>query len=261
MKVKESILKLINLEGKTAVVTGGASGIGLASAKKLGECGASVAILDTNKEKGEKAVKNLETVGVKAMYRHCDVSNSEEVKKVISEINKRFNSIDILFNNAGIIVRKNATDISEKEWDLVSAVNMKGIYLLSHYVIPIMRKTGGSIINTGSGWGHKGGPDAISYCATKGAVVNMTKAMAIDLGQYNIRVNCVSPGDTDTELLRGEAKQLGEDMDSFMKDAASRPINRVGTPDDIANAVLFFASDLSSWISGTSLIVDGGGLA
>jgi len=121
---------------------------------------------------------------------------------------------------------------------------------------------GGSIINTGSGWGLKGGDNAAAYCAAKGGLVNLTRAMAIDHGKENIRVNCVCPGDTDTPLLRSEGKQLGIEEDLFLKSSAKgRPIERLGTPDDIANAVLFFASNLSTWITGSTLIVDGGGLA
>jgi len=120
---------------------------------------------------------------------------------------------------------------------------------------------GGSIINTGSGWSLKGGPDAVSYCAVKGGVLNLTRAMAIDHGPHNIRVNCVCPGDVDTPLLRSECAQLGEDEKEFLNDAADRPLNRVGTPVDIANAVLFFASDMSTWVTGVHLVVDGGGIA
>ena len=120
---------------------------------------------------------------------------------------------------------------------------------------------GGSIINIGSGWSLKGGPKAASYCAAKGGVVNLTRAMAIDHGKDNIRVNCVCPGDVDTPLLLSECAQLGQDAQSFMREAANRPLARVGTPEDVANAVLFLSSPMASWITGTALVVDGGGLA
>ena len=162
-----------------------------------------------------------------------------------------------------MIRRKNVLDLEEADWDLTVNVNMKAIYLLSRYVIPIMIEEGksGSIINTGSGWSLKGGPDAVAYCAAKGGVLNMTRAMAIDHGKQGIRVNCVCPGDIDTPLLRGEAKQLGVNEEEFLKEAADRPLNRVGIPEDVALAVLFLASDLSKWVTGTFLLVDGGGLA
>ena len=170
--------------------------------------------------------------------------------------------IDILCNCAGIAIRKDVVELTEDEWDIALDVTLKGIYILSREVVPHMiRSGGGSIINIGSGWSLKGGPRAASYCAAKGGVVNLTRAMAIDHGQHNIRVNCVCPGDVDTPMLRSECAQLGEDEQAFMREAANRPLARVGTPDDVANAVLFLASPMSSWITGAALVVDGGGLA
>jgi NAD(P)-dependent dehydrogenase (short-subunit alcohol dehydrogenase family) len=152
-------------------------------------------------------------------------------------------------------------DISEDNWDRVMAVNVKSIYLLSREVIPHMQTQGsGSIVNTASGWGLAGGARAAVYCASKGAVVLLTKAMAIDHGPQ-IRVNCICPGDTDTAMLRSEATQLGEDSTRFLTDAARRPLGRVGTPEEVAQAVLYLASDASSFVTGTALLVDGGGLA
>jgi NAD(P)-dependent dehydrogenase (short-subunit alcohol dehydrogenase family) len=142
------------------------------------------------------------------------------------------------------------------------AVNVKSIFLMCKYVVPVMAAAGGgSIINTGSGWGLNGGPRAISYCASKGAVVNMTRALAIDHGPQNIRVNSVCPGDIDTPMLRNEARQLGQAETDFLAEAADRPLRRFGSPDEVAQAVLYLASDASSYVTGTALVVDGGGLA
>ena len=142
------------------------------------------------------------------------------------------------------------------------AVNLKGPFVCVQEALPALRRRGGgSIINIGSGWSLKGGPKAASYCAAKGGAVNLTRAMAIDHGKHNIRVNCVCPGDVVTPMLLSECAQLGEDKQAFMREAANRPLARVGTPDDIANAVLFLASPMSSWITGAALVVDGGGLA
>ena len=142
------------------------------------------------------------------------------------------------------------------------AVNLKAPFLLSKYSIPLMKKgEGGSIINISSGWGLKGGPKAVAYCASKAGLINLSRAMAIDHGEDGIRVNCVSPGDTDTGLLRDEARQLGENEEQFLSQAADRPLGRLGTPQDIGNAVLFLASDMAEWVTGANIVVDGGGLA
>lgn len=254
---------VLSLEGKVAVITGAASGIGYASAELLAEFGAQVILLDINEKKGEEAAGKIRELGGKACFMKCDVTSAQDCKKVVEEIKNKYGRIDILHNNAGIIIRKTVVDLEEDEWDLAVDVCLKGVYLLSKYVIPVMAAGGGgSIINTGSGWGLKGGDKAASYCAAKGGVVNLTRAMAIDHGEQNIRVNCVCPGDTDTPLLRGEARQMGVNEEEFLKSSArERPLRRIGTPRDVANAVLFFASDLSMWITGSVLVVDGGGLA
>lgn len=259
---KNRILDLISLDGQVAIVTGAASGIGLATAKLLAEMGTTIGLIDINESDGIDATEQIKESGGNAKFFLCDVTSDSECKKTVEAIHKEFGKIDILFNNAGVIRRKNVLDLEEKDWDLIVDVNLKAIYLLSRHVIPIMIKgKGGSIINNGSGWGIKGGSNAVAYCAAKGGVVNMTRAMAIDHGKHGIRVNCVCPGDVDTPLLRGEAKQLGVDEETFMKEAAERPLNRVGDPQDIAYAVLYLASNLSSWVTGTTIIVDGGGLA
>lgn len=250
------------LEGKVAVITGGASGIGLATAKLLSELGTKTVILDIDLQKGEDTEKNLKEAGLDVEFLKCDVTNTQDCQNVADSIQERYGKVDVLFNNAGIIRRKTVVDLDEADWDAVINVSLKGVYLLSKYLIPLMRENGGSIINTGSGWGIKGGDKAASYCAAKAGVVNLTKAMAIDHGPENIRVNCICPGDTDTPLLRGEAKQLNIDESSFLRSSAvDRPLARLGTPEDIAKGVLFLASNLSAWVTGTTLTVDGGGLA
>ncbi|MFJ8235644.1 SDR family NAD(P)-dependent oxidoreductase [Ureibacillus sp. NPDC094379] len=249
------------LTGKIAVVTGGASGIGLATAKLLSEVGAKTVILDINEEKGKETEKKLQTAGFSIEFIKCDVTNSQDCQDVAHSLEEKYGQVDVLFNNAGIIRRKTVVELEESDWDAVIDVSLKGVYLLSKYLIPLMRH-GGSIINTGSGWGIKGGDKAASYCAAKAGVVNLTRAMAIDHGPENIRVNCICPGDTDTPLLRSEAKQLNIEESSFLRSSAvDRPLARLGTPEDIAKGVLFLASDLSAWVTGTTLTVDGGGLA
>jgi NAD(P)-dependent dehydrogenase (short-subunit alcohol dehydrogenase family) len=256
--------QLLSLEGKVAIITGGASGIGLGTAGKLAAFGAAVSILDINDTDGMSAENEIIKAGGKAHYIHCDVRIPGECKKAVDETFHLFGRIDILFNNAGIAVRKNAIDLEPEEWDLSLDVSLKGQYLITKYAVPYMIKTGGgSIINTGSGWSLKGGENALSYCAMKGGTLNMTRAMAIDFGKYNIRVNTVCPGDIDTPMLKSECEQLGVAYnDEYIRSCCSeRPIKRIGTADDVANVVLFFAGNMSTWITGAHLVVDGGGIA
>ena len=254
--------QLLSLAGKTALVTGAASGIGQGVSLRLAEMGARVALLDIDEGKSQETLARIEKQGGEAIAIRCDVRSESDCRGAVERTIEKWGSIDILCNCAGIAIRKDVVELSEDEWDRVLDVTLKGIFLLSHEVIPHMiRAAGGSIVNIGSGWSLKGGPRAASYCAAKGGTLNLTRAMAIDHGKHNIRVNCVCPGDIDTPMLRSECAQLGEDPQAFMREAADRPLARVGTPDDVANAVLFLASPMSSWITGAALVVDGGGLA
>ncbi len=262
MVPQQDVLDMVSLDGKVGVVSGAASGIGLGVATRLAEAGAKVALLDLNLELGYAAEQDLTQRGFEVRFYDCDVTSNASCRDAVEQVMARFGRIDVLVNNAGVAVRKSTVDLSEDEWDLAVGVTLKGAYLLSHHVLPHMTAAAsGSIVNMGSGWSLTGGENAVSYCAAKGGVLNLTRAMAIDHGRHNIRVNCVCPGDIDTPMLRSECEQLGEDPEAFMRDAADRPINRVGTPDDVANAVLFFASDMSTWVTGAHLVVDGGGIA
>jgi NAD(P)-dependent dehydrogenase (short-subunit alcohol dehydrogenase family) len=260
--IAETATRLLSLQGKVAIVTGAGSGIGRGIAVGLAQMGAAIVVLDINPEGGEATTRTITERGGRALFEKCDIRSSHDCKNVTEKAIASFGRIDILCNNAGVIVRKNVVDLTEDEWDLALDVTLKGIFLLSREVIPYMAKNGGgAIINTGSGWSLKGGPQAASYCAAKAGVLNLTRAMAIDYGKSNIRVNCVCPGDIDTPMLRSECVQLGADPAAFLKEAANRPLARVGTPEDVANAVLFLASEMAAWITGTQLVVDGGGLA
>lgn len=251
-----------SLEGKRALITGGASGIGRATALLFAREGAAVAVADRDEEGGQETVERIRKEGGRAIFVPCDVTIEADCRRAVQTTVEELGGLDILFNNAGIIRRATVLELSEEDWDRVMAVNIKGIFLMSKYAIPIMAAGGGGvIINTASGWGLKGGRHAVAYCASKAAVVNMTRAMALDHGAQNIRVNCVCPGDTDTPMLRDEARQLGEPEERFLAEAASRPLQRVGTPEEVAQAVLFLASDAASFVTGAALVVDGGGLA
>jgi NAD(P)-dependent dehydrogenase (short-subunit alcohol dehydrogenase family) len=250
------------LANKVALITGGASGIGRATAILFAQEGAAVAIADINAMQGQSAADEIGSAGGKAIFIPCDITHAGDCRAAVERTIAAFGGLHILFNNAGIIRRADVTNTTEEEWDRVMAVNVKSIFLMSKFAIPYMEKAGGgSIVNTSSGWGLKGGGNAVSYCASKGAVTNMTRAMAIDHGKQNIRVNAICPGDTDTPMLRDEARQLGQPEESFMAEAASRPLGRYAQPIEIAQAVLYLASDAASYVTGAALVVDGGGLA
>jgi NAD(P)-dependent dehydrogenase (short-subunit alcohol dehydrogenase family) len=250
------------LHGKTAIITGGAGGIGRATALLFASEGAAVCIADLSQEAGVEVAREISAGGGRAVFVRADVTRAADCRRVVERTLEEFSGVDVLFNNAGIIRRASVVEISEDEWDRVMAVNVKSVFLMCRDVIPIMAKAGGgSIINAASGWGLAGGARAAAYCASKGAVVLLTKALAIDHGGQKIRVNCICPGDTDTAMLRNEARQLGEVEDRFLSESAKRPLGRVGRPEEIAQAALYLASDASSFVTGTALVVDGGGLA
>ena len=250
------------LIGRRAIVTGAASGIGRATALLLAAEGAAVVVADLDATGADSVAEELRRGGGRGVALACDVTSGADCRRLVESAVEQLGGLDILVNSAGIIRRASVVDTTEEEWSRVMAVNVNSVFLTGKHAIPVMAGGGGGvIINIGSGWGLKGGPDAASYCASKGAVVNLTRAMAIDHGPAGIRVNCVCPGDTDTPLLRSEARQLGADEAEFLAEAAVRPLARLGTPDDIARAVLYLASDAAAWVTGAVLVVDGGGLA
>lgn len=258
----ELSVELLSLEGKVAMVTGAASGIGRGIAIRFAQMGAFVAVLDIYEDGGKTCVEEIRGMETESIFLRCDVTSASDCRRAVEHIARTKNRIDILCNCAGIAVRKDVVDLTEEEWDRSLDVTLKSIYLLSHEVVPHMKRGGGgSIINIGSGWSLKGGPRAAAYCAAKGGVVNLTRAMAIDHGKDNIRVNCICPGDVDTPMLQSEREQLRQDRESFLREAANRPLARIGKLEDVANAALFLASGMSAWVTGAALVVDGGGLA
>jgi len=252
----------MRLPNKSALITGGTSGIGEATAILFAREGAQIAITGRNEKRGHAVTAAILEAGGKAIFLRTDVRKAAECERAVNETVKAFGRIDILFNNAGIFYPHNAIECSEEEWDEQIDINLKGTFLMSKYALPGMIAQGsGVIINNSSGWGIVGGDKAVAYCASKGGVVLMTKAMAIDHGRRGIRVNCICPGDVDTPMLPADAKMRGLAWEEYIAGCADRPLGRVGTAAEIAKAVLFLASDDSSFMTGASLVVDGGGTA
>ena len=265
----------LSLEGKVAIVTGAGQGIGLAISKLYAKYGATVALVDIN-DQCKKEAENIRSTGAEAEGFLCDVVNAENVKQTVDAIKNRFGKIDILVNNAGIIVRKTVLETTEEEWDKCIDVGMKGTFLFSKYTVPYMiEQKGGVIVNTSSGSALKAGPEEAPYCAVKGGISGLTSAMAVDFGKYNIRVNCVCPGDILSPMLINEGLQTGQittgdpktpeekaAFDAFIASCGDyRPLRRIGTTEQIAYTFLFLASDMSYYATGGSFVVDGGRLA
>jgi NAD(P)-dependent dehydrogenase (short-subunit alcohol dehydrogenase family) len=250
------------LANKVALITGGNSGIGRATALLFAREGAKVTITGRDEERGKQVVEEIKKASGTAMFIRSDVRLARDCRKAVDGTLRRFGRLDILFNNAGVYVPNTAVDCPEAEWDMTIDVNLKGTYLMSKLALPAMIAQGsGVIINNGSGWGMTGGNEAAAYCASKGGVVLLTKAMAIDHGGQGIRVNCICPGDVETPMLLADAKLRKMKWSDYLVGASDRPLGRIGTPDEIARAALFLASDEASFITGAILAVDGGGTA
>jgi NAD(P)-dependent dehydrogenase (short-subunit alcohol dehydrogenase family) len=252
----------MRLENKVALITGGTSGIGEATAVLFGKEGASVTITGRDEKRGHAVAEKIMNDGGRAMFVRADVRKAEEYRGVVDQTLRAFSRLDILFNNAGVFYPHTILDCTEEEWDLQMDINLKGTFLMSKAVLPHMiEQRRGVIINNSSGWGIAGGDAAVAYCASKGGVVLLTKAMAIDHGRQGIRVNCICPGDVDTPMLPEDARMRGLKWEDYLAGCANRPLGRIGTTDEIAKAALFLASDDSSFMTGAVLVVDGGGLA
>jgi NAD(P)-dependent dehydrogenase (short-subunit alcohol dehydrogenase family) len=253
----------MRLDNRAALITGGTSGIGEATCLLFGKEGASVAVVGRNTERGKSVAKRIADAGGTAIFIQADVRKTDDCRTAVDRTVETFGRLDILFNNAGSYYVNDVVGCTEEEWDDQIDTSLKGAFLMSKYALPHMIERGsGSIINCASGWGLVGGPKAAAYCAAKGGMVVMTKAMAIDHGPQGIRVNAICPGDTDTPMEREDARNQGLTWDEYLEQTVNhRPIARMATPEEIAFGVLYLASDESSYVTGVALPVDGGGVA
>lgn len=248
----------MRLDGKVALITGGTEGMGYITAELFLRHGAKVVITGRSPRKGAKAVKALRKLGPVAFVKG-DVSKAVDARRMVEETVKAFGRIDILFNNAGVYLEKLTEETREEDWDRVLDVNLKGTFLVTKYAIPHMKKQGsGVIINNSSDAGIIGNRSCPAYCASKGGVTVMTKAWALDLAKYGIRVNSVNPGTIDTPMLWHEAESSGDFNAYIQRMNEESPMGRIGRPEEVARAVLFLASDEASFVTGAALSIDGG---
>ncbi len=252
----------MRLKDRVALVTGGGTGIGRATALLFAREGAMVAVTGRRKGPLEETVSAVESAGgnvIKPIMVEGDVSKAGDAAEMVGKTLDAFGRLDVVVNNAGVNYRPGSTVGTEEDgWDVVMDINAKGIYLVSRAAVPEMSSAGGSIINISSIFGLVGSAEAVAYCASKGAVVNLTRSMALDLAGKQIRVNCICPGVVDTPMAREWIDRQG-DTEAVVKElSALHPLGRLGEPEDIANACLFLASDEASWVTGAILPVDGG---
>jgi NAD(P)-dependent dehydrogenase (short-subunit alcohol dehydrogenase family) len=245
----------MRLTGKSALITGAASGIGRAIATTYAREGARVIAADRNREGGEAVVREIIGAGGMASFEAVDISQAGAVRALMERVREQVGMLDVLVANAGIMICKTLEDTSEEEWDLLHGINLRGMFLTIKYGGPLVRRPGGGIITTGSIDGLYGAPENAAYAATKGGIIAMSRAASLDYAKVGIRLNCICPGWIDSPMNDYYFKDKPEEKE---KAARLHPIGRLGQPGDIANAALFLATDEASFIIGLPLIVDGG---
>ena len=248
------------LKDKNAIITGAAGGIGLVAAKRFAAEGAFVIGLDVNAAACEKAKAEIEAAGGKCMYLACDISSEESVNAAFEKIAAAVTRIDVLYNNASVFIRGKDGPIGDVDpaiWNRVLAINLTGMYLCTYKALPMMKTHGGAIINTASSAGVTGIPACAAYTATKGAMVALTRSMAVDYGKYNIRTNCIAPAAILTDMVK-ESNLTDPNFNEQKFLEMVTPLRRWGTPEDIAATACFLASDEGSYINGVTIRADGG---
>jgi len=250
---------------KVVVIAGATSGIGEATAKRFASEGARVACLGRHMERGSRVAKQIAAqTAIEAIFVPCDVRDKQQVEQSIATVTSKFGRIDVLFNSAGIIPVRTCEELTEQEWDDCMDTNLKSIYLTSKYSLPWLRKTKGVIINTSSELGVRGAPNYTAYCASKAGVILFTKSLALECAPWNVRVNCISPGPTDTPMLESELAFIAKRDNTTSEKIRNAlvesyiPLRRFASADEIANLVLYLASDEASFATGAAWSLDGG---
>lgn len=249
-------MKLFDLTGKIALVTGGSKGIGFGLSKGLAQAGATVIIANRNEQQGQQAVKRLQAMGLKASFKVVDISQRASIKALFEQVVAEHGGLDILVNNAAVIIRKPAADYTEEDWDTTVDINLKGTFFCSQCAFDIMKNRGkGKIINLSSVLSQMCQHGRSVYSVTKAGIAHMTKALAMEWSPYGICVNSFGPGMTHTELNEQHFKDHPDDLAHIVEGI---PVGRGGTPDDYIGVVIFLASEASDYVTGQTLLVDGG---
>jgi NAD(P)-dependent dehydrogenase (short-subunit alcohol dehydrogenase family) len=248
----------MSLNDKFAVITGGGTGIGLATARMLGEEGARICIIGRREDVLDEAMESLREQSIEVMQFKLDISNSSLIKQLSEILHSKTDHIDILVNNAGIYRGATVAELDESDWDETFDINVKGIYLLTRSLLPLMDARGAAVVNIASTLAFQVVPGASAYSASKAAVVSLTKSMALELAEKGIRVNCICPGIIDTPI-QDPVLGTGETRRNKLEEIGRTfPLGRVGKSEDIAGAVRYLCGDSASWITGSVLTVDGG---
>ena len=251
----------MDLKDKVVIITGARRGMGKSHALVLAKAGAKIVVSDISEEDCQKVVEEIEKNGGEALTVKCDVSKKEEVDNLVKKTIERFGKVDVLVNNAGICQFKPFLELTEEEWDRTLNINLKGYFLCAQAVAKEMvKKKSGVIINIASvamGQQGVGFPNIVHYCASKGGIVGMTEALAVELAPYNIRINAISPGMIETPMITSIKENPEQEKETLKR----IPLGRPGKPEEVSNLVLFLASDQSSYMTGATVIIDGGWLA
>jgi meso-butanediol dehydrogenase / (S,S)-butanediol dehydrogenase / diacetyl reductase len=250
---------MMRLPGKIAIITGAAAGIGRASALLFAREGAKVAAVDMDDGGIQTLAQDVGAAGGEALAIRADVSKAEEVQRVVRFALDRFGRLDILFNNVGIVPRGKVHTMTEAEWDRTMTINVKSMYLLCREVIPVFLKQGGGVIlNTSSATALRSVPDRVAYSTSKGAVLALTRSMAVDYVKDHIRVNCLCPGTVDTPSFRQRMAAFPDPEEALRQFVARQPMGRLGTADEVAQAALYLVSDDAQFVTGAAFAIDGG---
>ena len=249
----------MRLDGKIAIVTGAAAGIGRASTLLFAQEGAKIAAVDLDGDGVRVLVQEVSAGGGEAFAAPADISRVEQAQQVVRAVLERFGRVDILFNNAGIVPHGKIHATTEAEWDRTMTVNVKSIYLLCHEVVPVfLRQGGGVILNTSSATALRSVPERAAYNASKGAVLALTRSMALDYVRDNIRVNCLCPGTIDTPSFRQRMAAFPDPEEARRQFVARQPMGRLGTAEEVAQAALYLVSDEAQFVTGNAFSIDGG---